>query len=96
MVEIYPRVLTGAVQKSSQAGREKYLQGRNLIASGSMRARAASSEDAFDAAVSVLVMWEHRTQLAQLDNQSDQVSRLEHAIGVRQDHSPNTASSCDR
>lgn len=80
VVEIYPRVLTGAVQKSSQVGREEYLRGRNLIGSGGMRTRAASSEDAFDAAVSALVMWEHRTQLTELDHQSDQVSRLEGAI----------------
>jgi hypothetical protein len=77
---IYPRGLTGAEHKSSQAAREEYVQGRNLIDSGTIWTRVASSEDAFDATVSALVMWEHRAQLAELVNQSDHVSRLEGAI----------------
>ncbi len=80
VVEIYPRALTGAVRKSSQTEREEYLRSRNLISSASMRARAASSEDAFDAAVSALVMWEHRQELSRLDNQPDKASLLEGSI----------------
>ena len=80
VVEIYPRTLTRDVRKSSQMGREEYLFARNLISAPSLRTRAASSEDAFDAAVSALVMWKHRSQLAELDDQSDEVSHLEGAI----------------
>jgi hypothetical protein len=80
VVEIYPRSLTGAVHKSSQKGREEYLHARNLISSPSMWTRASSSEDAFDAAVSALVMWEYRRQLAELGDQTDEVSLLEGCI----------------
>jgi hypothetical protein len=80
VVEIYPRALTGAVRKSSQTGREEYLSARNLISAPSLRTRAASSEDAFDAAVSALAMWTYRSELAGLADQSDKVSHLEGAI----------------
>ena len=80
VVEIYPRALTGAVHKSSQTGRDEYLRSRDLISSAGMRTRAASSEDAFDAAVSALVMWDHRHELSQLDNQASDVTLLEGSI----------------
>jgi hypothetical protein len=80
VVEIYPRILTGAVRKSSQRGREEYLSARNLISAVSLRTRAASNEDAFDAAVSALVMWQYRSELTELDDQPDDVSHLEGAI----------------
>lgn len=80
VVEIYPRALTGAVHKSSQTGREEYLRARNLIRSASMTARTASSEDAFDAAVSALVMWERREELSHLENQQDKATLLEGSI----------------
>jgi hypothetical protein len=80
VVEIYPRTLTGAVGKSSQSGRDEYLSARNLISSPSLRTQAASSEDAFDAAVSALVMWDHRTELALLREHDDTHGRLEGSI----------------
>ena len=54
VVEIYPRLLTGPVIKSSQRERERYLETVSLPAD--LRRLAASSEDAFDAAVSAMVM----------------------------------------
>lgn len=66
VIEIYPRALTGAVRKSSQKAREEYLSARNLISAPGTRTRAASTEDAFEAAVSALLMWDHRTELAGL------------------------------
>ena len=54
IVEIYPRVLTGRVHKSSQSDRERYLEAVPLPPD--LRRLAASSEDAFDAAVSAVVM----------------------------------------
>jgi hypothetical protein len=80
VIEIYPRALTGAVRKSSQRGREEYLSARNLISIPDLRSLAASSEDAFDAAVSALVMWEHRTELAGLRQRPDRLSQLEGCI----------------
>jgi hypothetical protein len=54
IVEIYPRVLTGGVHKNSQSERERYLEAIPLPPD--LRRLAASSEDAFDAAVSAVVM----------------------------------------
>ncbi len=55
-VEIYPRYLTGAVIKSSAAARSLYLQSRYARECRAVLDRAASSEDAFDAAVSAACM----------------------------------------
>jgi hypothetical protein len=54
VVEIFPRLLTGAVIKNRQRDREQYLSA--LAMSPAVRRLAAASEDAFDAAVSALVM----------------------------------------
>jgi hypothetical protein len=54
VVEIYPRVLTGPVRKNSQSERERYLEAVPMPPD--LRRQAASSEDAFDAAVSAVVM----------------------------------------
>jgi hypothetical protein len=56
VVEIYPRILTGAVNKSSATERTYYLSRFQEKLPQELRERAASSEDAFDAAVSALVM----------------------------------------
>ena len=54
VVEIFPRVLTGPVRKNSPSERERYL-GRVPMRPDLGRL-AAASEDAFDAAVSAVVM----------------------------------------
>ena len=54
IVEIYPRVLTGPVRKNSQSERERYLEA--VPVPPDLRRRAANSEDAFDAAISAVVM----------------------------------------
>jgi hypothetical protein len=54
VVEIFPRVLTGPVRKNSPTERERYLGA--IPMPPELRRLAASSEDAFDAAVSALVM----------------------------------------
>ena len=67
IVEIYPRVLTGAVNKSSNSERAAYLSRYGSELSSELLERAASSEDAFDAAVSALVIsrsFENRVGLA--------------------------------
>jgi hypothetical protein len=49
VVEIFPRLLTGAVTKNRQHDRERYLAA--LAMPPEFRRLAAASEDAFDAAV---------------------------------------------
>jgi hypothetical protein len=53
-VEIFPRVLTGPVRKNSPSERERYLA--TVPIPPELRRLAAAGEDAFDAAVSVVVM----------------------------------------
>ena len=64
VVEIYPRLLTGPVTKSLQPARAGYLARLGWPAGAALRERAASTEDAFDAALSALAMDEHREDLA--------------------------------
>jgi hypothetical protein len=54
VVEIFPRVLTGPVRKSSPTERERYL--RAVPMRPELGRLAAASEDAFDAAISAVVM----------------------------------------
>ena len=65
-IEIYPRALTGPVLKSRHRERRVYLARHFGAQDEVMRERAAGSEDAFDAAVSALVMGRHRDELAAL------------------------------
>ena len=68
VVEIYPRVLTGPVRKSSPEERHAYVDKRfGGTQPAELLERAAGSEDAFDAAVSALVMAEHAGELAALE-----------------------------
>jgi hypothetical protein len=56
VVEIYPRLLTGPVNKSRREAREAYIEKHFPGLAGAIREKAVSSEDAFDAAVSALRM----------------------------------------
>jgi hypothetical protein len=81
--EIYTRLMTGAVNKSSEAARTAYLakkRAENALYMGLSRvvlAKARESEDAFDALVSAMVMVEHRGEFAWLRRTEDEVFRLE-------------------
>lgn len=77
IIEIYPRLLTGPVNKSNAAERDAYLSARHDILDSDLRVRAVSSEDAFDAAVSALVMSEN---LAGLYSATDRQTILEGQI----------------
>lgn len=74
VVEIFPRLLTGPVVKSSAARRAAYLAARGWPA------EAGVTEDAFDAAVSALVMDAHAARLAELPEETDPVVRREGRI----------------
>jgi hypothetical protein len=83
VVEIYTRLMTGAVIKSSEAARTAYLAKKrreNALYAGLSRRvmmKARGSEDAFDALVTALVMTEHRGEFARLRKTEDEVFRME-------------------
>jgi hypothetical protein len=80
LIEIYPRVLTGPVNKSSQTGRRRYLRTHYPHVRPDLLEKADASEDAFDAAVSALVMAAQRGNLLALQAADDEVERLEGRI----------------
>ena len=83
VVEIYTRLMTGAVTKSSEVARTAYLAKKrreSALYAGLSRGvmvKARASEDAFDALVSAMVMVEHRGEFAGLRKLEDEVFRLE-------------------
>jgi hypothetical protein len=79
-VEIYPRLLTGPVNKSSREDREAYLTKEFPELYRDHHEDAASSEDAFDAAVSALVMAERVEELAKLSQSPDPCELIEGKI----------------
>jgi len=79
-LEIYPRLLTGPVVKSSQAARRAYLDDRHGGQPAALLELAASSEDAFDAAVSALAMAAAGDELRALAATADPLTRREGAI----------------
>lgn len=80
LVEIYPRALTGEVIKSSTECRAEYLQ-RWPQLTPALAERAIRSEDAFDAAVSALIMDAHINTFRCLEN-GDDVAQVEGEIWV--------------
>jgi Protein of unknown function (DUF429) len=79
VVEIYPRALTGPVNKGSWRARHRHLFEHFGDQDGTLLERAAGSEDAFDAAVSAIVMSRH---LPQLVRTTDPDYRIEGQIWV--------------
>ena len=83
VVEIYTRLMTGAVNKSSEPARTAYLAKKrreSAVYAGLSRrvlARARGSEDAFDALVSAMVMVEHRGDFSLLRRTKDEVFQME-------------------
>lgn len=86
VVEIYPRLLTGAVVKSRPADRAKWLaergerHGAPVLSDHGLVAEATRSEDAFDAMASALVMGEFAHDFLSLGVVADEVARLEGEI----------------
>jgi hypothetical protein len=81
VVEIYPRALMqGSVRKSRWAERHAYVFEHFADQPGGLLERAAGSEDAFDAAVSALVMAQHADALASLRRSKDPTALIEGAI----------------
>jgi len=86
LVEIYPRLMTGAVNKSSVEGRTNYLD-KKLDEDPAYKsldpkvlAKARLSEDAFDALISVMVMAKERKDFTRLEQATDRTTLLEGAV----------------
>lgn len=92
VVEIYPRALAGAVNKSDPAARDAYLRCHYPWLDEGLRLRAAGSEDAFDAAVSALVMAKHRRVLSSLPPAVDETERREGRIWLPPEPPPSDES----
>lgn len=80
VVEIYPRLLTGTVNKSDASKRAAYLFTNYDTLDRGLGRLAASNENAFDAAVSALVMAENLNDLMALPAATDEQTRLEGKI----------------
>jgi hypothetical protein len=80
VVEIYPRALTGPVNKSSRDARRRYLRVKFPKLSKRFVTTAGSCEDAFDATVSALVMHERIDDLTNLSQATDACELLEGKI----------------
>ncbi|MFN8513056.1 MAG: hypothetical protein U0841_10800 [Chloroflexia bacterium] len=80
VVEIYPRLLTGPVTKSSEAGRSAYLAAQHWAIPPALLPHALGGEDAFDAAISALLMARHTADLADLPATTDPQILREGAI----------------
>nr|WP_213805443.1 hypothetical protein [Granulicella sp. dw_53] len=83
LVEMYTRLLTGAVKKSNPTARKEYLAAKKKVdaaytglSRGTMT-KALGSEDAFDALVCCLEMVRWRKEFAGLKATEDAVLRLE-------------------
>ena len=80
VVEIYPRALTGPVNKSSRDERQRYLERICPALSRRHFMAAGSCEDAFDAAVSAHVMQQRINELENLQPAADRCDLLEGRI----------------
>ena len=84
VVEIYPRALTGAVRKSDRTDRRRFLDDLAVVGgidlAPEFRFLAEAGEDAFDAAVSALVMSRCQDELRSLRPARDAELRYEGEI----------------
>ena len=80
VIEIYPRLLTGRVNKSDDDARTRHLAEGFPEIDGALAGRAASSEDAFDAAVSAVMMARHLNEISALSASRDSTDLIEGRI----------------
>jgi hypothetical protein len=86
LLEIYPRLMTGAVNKGSVEARTEYLA-KKLTEDFAYKSLdptiikiAVQSEDAFDALISVMVMARERKSFTRLHQATDEMTLLEGAV----------------
>jgi len=83
VVEIYTRLMTGPVVKSSETARREYLTKKRkesaifATLSRAVLEKARGSEDGFDALVTALVMAEHRSEFSKLRQTRDAIFLME-------------------
>jgi hypothetical protein len=82
VVEIYPRLFTGPVVKSSATARAAYLNAFDPPLTTAWREHAESCEDAFDAAISAVLMGRRAADLRALPHRTDAVAMLEGEVFV--------------
>lgn len=80
VVEIYPRLFTGPVNKASANEREAYLAEHCPEVDHTLACKATRSEDAFDAAVSAVVMSRHLDEISTLTVSNDDTDLIEGRI----------------
>jgi hypothetical protein len=80
VLEVYPRLCTGPVNKGSRDARAAYLDNAPWTLTTTQREHAVGSEDAFDAAISALVMDAHIDSFRSLHQTDDPVTMLEGRI----------------
>lgn len=81
VIEIYPRLLTGDVIKADFDAREAYLAKAEFPEiDDSLACKVMHSEDAFDAAVSAVVMSRHGDELSALSASEDATELIEGSI----------------
>jgi hypothetical protein len=84
VVEIYPRLFTGAVHKSNMEARRQYLASKSYrFAAPFTQFEAEQSEDAFDAVVSAAEMYGNRQKFAHLTGANTKIEQLEGQIWGR-------------
>jgi hypothetical protein len=80
--EVYPS-LYAAVSTNDRAGRAAHLaELPSTVLAREERDAAVASDDAFDAVVSALAMWERRHELLSLDATTDATTAIEGAVWV--------------
>ncbi len=83
LIEMYTRLMTGAVAKSNETARKTYLATKRKAdatyadLTSSILAKAYKSEDAFDALVSVVEMVRYKDEFVPLKATKDEVLKLE-------------------
>ena len=77
VVEVWPRACTGPVVKSSWEARRAYVDSRHPALPSRLRDAAIASEDAFDAAITALVMAAHVDDLCALTMPRHEAAPLE-------------------
>ncbi len=82
VIEIYPRVLTHRVNKSDPSERQRYLEAHAESLEPQHLERAASSEDAFDATVSALLMMQNLEHILALQRSTHRIKQLEGEIWI--------------
>ena len=88
IIEIYPRVLTGTIVKSNGSERASRISERYPAIGGEIARKAGSSDVAFDALVSALVMGAYANEFSDLRATTDDRVRKEGWIWCRESPLP--------